>query len=104
MSDMDRITEHITGLWQQPGTDGIISDACARVISSLYHNGQASLGYAFASTGAIPPNQLAIWDELFPNLWQLSSQERIHAMHLYTYLRAQKPRGPVNGWAALWLN
>lgn len=104
MSDMDRITEHITGLWQQPGTDGIISDACARVISSLYHNGQASLGYAFASTGTIPENPLALWDEMFSNLRELPGQERIHAMYLYVYLRETGPRGPVNGWAALWLN
>ncbi|UKD53665.1 hypothetical protein L3Q65_38130 [Amycolatopsis sp. FU40] len=104
MSDMDLVHGHIVDMWKQPQTTNIVSDACARVIASLYHNGQASPGYSFVSTGAIPEDPLAVWDDLFSNLWELPTQERIFAMYLYVYLIAIGQRAPVEGWANLWLD
>jgi hypothetical protein len=36
-----------------------ISDACARVIASLYHEGQSSSSYALASSGATLSSQIS---------------------------------------------
>lgn len=83
-----------------------ISDACARVIASWWYSGQASLGYAFVSTGAIPDNPSDLWQELFLKEYQgdeLSPRDRDAANMLGTYLQKAGPRGPVEGWSNLWV-
>jgi hypothetical protein len=81
-----------------------ISDACARVIASQWHNGQASLGYSFASTGAIT-DPSALWRELIPDYDALQrGSDRDAANMLGTYLANAGIRGPVTGWSNLWLS
>lgn len=83
---------------------GEITDACARVIASWWHNGQASLGYAFTSTGAIPDDPSDLWRELCAADYQrMAPQDKRAADALGTYLRAAGPRGPVDGWSTLWV-
>lgn len=81
-----------------------ISDACARVIASMYHTGQASESYAFASTGAIPEESGYITRQLFPELDGLSADEMLILGALGTYLINRPDRGPVEGWSRLWLS
>jgi len=88
-----------------------ISDSCARVIASMYHDGQASESYAFTSTGVILSDDL--WREFFPTYSTpnagyaaLSADERLLADMMGTYLgnrRIAGNAGPVNGWSTLWL-
>lgn len=81
-----------------------ITDACARVIASMYHSGQASLGYSFASTGTIGEDSTPLWRELFDDYKGMSVDEKLLADMLGTYLvNADHPRGPVEGWSGLWL-
>lgn len=83
-----------------------ISDACARVIASLYHNGQASMSYAFASTGVIT-NATALFREMFPDYDALSDDEKRMCSMLGTYIiRASDANGTrpaVKGWPGMWL-
>jgi hypothetical protein len=80
-----------------------ISDACARTIGAMYHNGQASPGYSFASTGAIS-DPTEVWRDLFGFAgWPLTPREEIAGDMLGTYLTQAGPRGPVPGWSQLWI-
>lgn len=83
-----------------------VSDACARVIASWYHNGQASLGYSFVSTGAIPEEPSDVWHDLTDNGKSYESADRDdrEALNMLgTYLTNAGPRGPVDGWSNLWV-
>ncbi|WP_199431205.1 hypothetical protein [Qaidamihabitans albus] len=80
-----------------------ISDAAARTIAALYHGGQASFGYSFASTGAIT-DPSDIWRDLFASTYlELPRTEQELADRLGTYLIRCGPRPPVPGWAELWI-
>lgn len=100
MSDETKITINCRAA-QAAGHE--IDDATARVIASLYHSGQASLGYSFGSTGAIPEDTSRLWRELFPFYRGLSQDERLWADMLGTYLLHHGERGPVDGWSLLWV-
>lgn len=100
----------------------VISDGCARTIAALWHGGQASRAYAFASTGAIvadpysdDPADMAeataeapaeLWRELFgpPAAYaDLSADWRRAADQLRAYLTDHGARGPQPGWSSLWV-
>lgn len=102
MGDMENVMREVNA---KEGR-GEISDACARVIASLYHDGQASQSYSFASTGTIA-NATALFRELFPDYDSLSEDEKRMASMLGTYIiratDANGTRPPVGGWADLWL-
>src|SRR5262249_29168665 len=99
--------------------DREISDACARVIASWHYAGQASAGYAFVSTGTIPPDIMTeddpsevwyagseqVWRELFGDghYESLPADGRLAADMLGTYLLKAGTRGPVAGWSRLWV-
>lgn len=99
--------------------DREISDACARVIASWHYAGQASDGYAFVSTGAIPEDLMTeddsseiwwsgpsqVWDDLFGrgHYDTLSADDKLAADMLGTYLVRAGTRGPVAGWSQLWV-
>lgn len=86
-----------------------ISDACARVIASMYHEGQASRSYSFASTGYIGDSAYGtspLWREMFPNYTSMPKEEAFLADMMGTYLLARLRRdemGKVEGWSDLWL-
>lgn len=83
-----------------------ISDGCARTIASWYHNGQASLGYSFVSSGAIPAEPSDVWHDLTDNGKAYESAERDDRTALDmlgTYLTNAGPRGPVDGWSNRWV-
>ena len=99
MNDMDKVKAEVQAKWGREE----ISDACARVIASWHHGGQATQGYAFVSTGAIS-DPSALWRELFLDCYpQMSRQERLDADMVGTYLNHHGPRGPVDGWSSLWV-
>jgi hypothetical protein len=92
-----------------------ISDSAARVIASMYHEGQTSASYGFASTGHITSARdqavrdldvALLWRDLFPRYDQLSTDERLLADMLGTYLIQRNRDGRldvVEGWPHLWL-
>lgn len=83
--------------------DEEISDACARVIASMYHGGQSSIGYAFASTGVLPEDSGDLCRGLFGPYDGLSADERLLFDMLGTYAVNREDRGTVQGWSRLWL-
>ena len=105
MSDDQLIASHIR---YAQARQQEISDACARMIASQYHDGQASDSYAFTSTGAISDPD-TVWRDLFylrtgdAMYFHMNTQEQAKADMLGTYLIHAGPRGPVDGWASLWL-
>lgn len=86
-----------------------ISDACARVIASLYHSGGNSFTATLASTGEIRRAATAggLCRELFgPTTYSsLSADERLMFDMMGTYLlsRLKAGRRTVEGWSGLWL-
>lgn len=81
-----------------------IPDAVARVIASLYHEGQASVSYSFASTGAIPETADDLWREMWPSGYDgLSDDEKVLFGMFGTYALNRADRGPVPGWSRLWI-
>ena len=100
-TDFDRAVSHARAA-QERGEE--ISDECARVIGALYHGGQASIGYAFTSTGALPDNTGDLCRDLFgPYDGPLTADERLLFDMLGTYGINREHRGPVVGWSRLWL-
>lgn len=80
-----------------------IFDGEARTIAALFHNGQASPSYSFASTGAIEdPTEL--WRDLFGDYSRLLPDEQLVADMMGTYLSARADRGPVPGWSHMWVD
>lgn len=79
-----------------------IDDATARVIASMYHEGQASVTYSFTSTGAVTDPTDVYW-EAFPDYNALSAEEKLLADMFGTYLMVCGARPPVAGWSRLWL-
>ena len=79
-----------------------IDDATARVIGSIWHNGQASQSYLFASTGAIL-DPTSLYQELFPYYDAMPGEEQLIADMMGTYLTAAGPRANVEGWSKLWV-
>lgn len=85
-----------------------ISDACARVIASWWHGGQASAGYSFTSTGAITTDDPSdLWRELGGTDRDGQPEWMRDALDcLGTYLVRRfndGERGPVAGWSGLWV-
>lgn len=108
-----------------------ISDACARAIAALWHGGQRSRAYAFASTGAIlsdadpatdTPEDIQehhhnaptlLWREIFlaptahngtrcTQYEALDPDWQLAADMFGTYLTQFTARGPQAGWSNLW--
>jgi hypothetical protein len=110
MDDPDKIQAEVAAAAHE-GRE--ISDACARMIASLWHGGQGTSGYSFASTGAIPDDPHLVWRDLFgpwnPRRGEFeayadSGRQDQRAMDaLGTYLHNAGPRGPVAGWSDKWL-
>lgn len=100
MSDTAKIIAHLESL-----PDGaLMSDACARVVAMQWHGGQSSALYALGSSGAITDDAFGeICAELRPvqEARDLDGQQALGA--LLTYVAERGERGPVDGWAALWL-
>lgn len=85
------------------GENREIDDATARVIASLYHSGQWSDSYSFASTGAIA-DASDIWHCCFPDYAGLENErEKLIADMLGTYLLNRADKSAVPGWSKLWL-
>ena len=83
-----------------------ISDACARTIASWFHNGQASAGYAFTSTGAITTDDPSdLWRELGGDTYADQRPWMRAALDcLGTYLTNRRAsREAVPGWSTLWV-
>lgn len=98
MSDWKRIMAEVR-LARRGGRE--ISDAAARMIGAMYHEG--ALSVSFSSTGAVPQNADALWSELFPDWERLNRDERTAASLMLTYLVKHAGRGPVEGWSDLWI-
>lgn len=86
-----------------------IDHGTARTIASMYHEGQATIGYAFASSGVmLDVESDGVIRDLFPDGWHASASadERLLLDMLGTYLseRARNGEtGPVDGWSRLWV-
>jgi hypothetical protein len=97
MSDDEKIAAHLASL-----PDGaLMSDACARMVAVLWHGGQSSALYALGSSGAITEDaghELREQDRA-----KLSPGDRAELDALLTYVEHHGVRGPVAGWASLWL-
>lgn len=110
MRDLDKIRVEVACAERE---DREISDACARMIASLWHGGQDTLGYSSASTGAIPDDPSLLWRDLFgpwnprrgvfETYYKASRQDQRVMDALGTYLHTVGPRGPVTGWFGQWL-
>lgn len=89
--------------------ESLISSACARMIASQYHSGQASDLYSFASTGFISDTLLDTINREFEAIEEVPpgrSPERHKLSHLAMYVAERKSRGDVaavEGWSNLWL-
>jgi len=82
----------------------LISDACARVIASQWYSEKA--GTAFMDRGLIGCRPDTLWSRLFqPEYDQgtMTPDDREAADALRAYLQNAGRRGPVRGWADLWL-
>ena len=90
-----------------------ITDACARVIASLYHDGGART-LAFVASGFITESFVTeyagssteLYRLFFPNYGALSADERLLADMLGTYLVQRVIAGnggTVEGWTELWI-
>lgn len=84
-----------------------ISDACARVVASWWHDGQASAGDSFVSTGAITtPDPSDLWRELGRDAdgqpeWMVDA---LDCLGTYLVRRFNDGKaGPVAGWSGLWV-
>lgn len=106
MGDWEKIMREVKA---KAGLDEI-SDACARMIASVYHGGQYTAGYAFASSGAICCAD-EVWRDLFgpfehgqyKTYAACNGDEKLAADMLGTYLVNKGTRGRVPGWSTLWL-
>ncbi len=88
-----------------------ISDACARVIASMYHGGftgplRSSHGYSFVSTGTIPEPADALWLELFGPYDKLRSDDERLLFGMFGTYALNRPDREVGvpGWSSLWLD
>jgi hypothetical protein len=99
----DAVSAAITADLLDPNA-GEISDACARVIASWFHDGQSSAGYSFVSTGAIA-DPTDVYRDLTPGDVYNDQPEWMQAALscLGTYLSNRADRGPVSGWSNLWV-
>jgi hypothetical protein len=80
-----------------------ISDACARVIASLYHEGGTSPSASFAAAGVIPADPACLWQDLFGAVYGRMGPDKALADMFRAYLADAGQRGPVSGWSRLWL-
>lgn len=83
-----------------------ISDAAARVVASMYNDGQGSRTYSLASTGNIGDRADGLCNLMFGYYGHLSADERLLYDMMGAYLRARvrdNRTGPVEGWSDLWL-
>ena len=87
-----------------------ISDAAARVIAAMYHDGGTSLTSALASTGYIPihrDEQALLIKNVLSNMLDDSTMDEvlvITSLIQYILNRIQKQDfGTVPGWSNLWL-
>lgn len=100
MSDHDQI---LGALAEHHATGEPIPDAAARMIGAAYHNGQASPGYSFSSTGAISDAD-ALLSDLFTGTDPAESgPERAALAHYLEHRVRRGETGPVPDWSALWL-
>jgi hypothetical protein len=104
---VDRMTDQqaVTSACRRAQALGVeISDGTARTIAAMWHGGQDTAGYRFASTGAIEPDGVtAIWRDLGADYSTASADDRLALDMLGTYLLNRANRGPVAGWAHLWV-
>lgn len=81
-----------------------VSDAGARVISSMIHEGQESALYSLASSGAIVDG-LADELERDYNRADRNDQNEIRTwvVQLMDYIGGRETTDPIDGWSQLWL-
>ena len=79
-----------------------IDDGTARTIAALFHSGQSTAGYAFASSGAIS-DPTDVYRSLFKDYDRADAFERLAGDALGTYLVQAGVRGPVPGWSEHWV-
>ncbi|UNQ40936.1 hypothetical protein MPC38_06710 [Prescottella equi] len=102
LSDVDLVILEVAQANEQKRP---ISDAGARVIASMLHNGQGSAMYALSSSGAILEglDGEISRDEVMANTADLLEIQR-WAGELRTYVEQREDHGPVEGWHKLWLD
>jgi hypothetical protein len=88
----------------------IIGDGCARSLAAQWfggiYDGMFTDGYAFVSTGAIPQCLRDAWELLGITDWSeadLGHPDHAQLVALDRYLEHHGPRGPVEGWADIWI-
>jgi hypothetical protein len=102
--DSRKVGEHILAL---PNGE-VISDACARVIASWWHGGQASALYSLSSCGAV--SDRTAW-EVQNEINQLrtgktepeNETDEVALTHLLAYVERHAGRKPVESWSRLWI-
>lgn len=102
MNDWDAVMAEISA---KHGKEEI-SDACARTIASMYHNGQASIGYSFVSTGEIR-DASALWSDLTDNghAYNVGTEEEKRALDMLgAYFVSKGRRSQVAGWSDMWVS
>ena len=108
MSDVDVVREVLHHLrdangWRPFEKRKGIGDDVARVIASWWCPGDNTDTVAFVSTGAVPHDSSPLWFTLVPNFDVLDPDDQLAAEYLGTYLVCHAGRGPVPGWADLWV-
>lgn len=115
MAYMDDMEKALTECRKALAEGREISDACARVIASMFHCGQGSASYSFASTGRISASEdwssivadrSNLWGQMFPDYTVLAPGERLLGDMMGTYLLTRVKSGVVGavpGWSDLWL-
>lgn len=102
LSDVDLVILEVAQALEQKRP---ISDAGARVIASMLHNGQGSAMYALSSSGAILEAldaEIALDEVIAGNSDNLEIET--WAKQLRTYMEHREDHGPVEGWHNLWLD
>jgi hypothetical protein len=87
---------------------GHVSDGVAKVIASQWHDGPTTALHAFSAVGAIH-DQEQLLDEIDRELTRQKKAEHVNedavdVLNCLTdYVIKQSERGPVDGWADLWV-
>jgi hypothetical protein len=83
--------------------NGVISDACARVIASQWHGGQRSSLYSLSSCGAIDDRALSEIDQELGDREESGPEVKRPLIALRAYVLIKGQRGRQEGWSALWV-
>lgn len=80
-----------------------IDSACARVIASQLHDGQASALHDFVTTGIVDYERISRELEATLQDPEIDEHAQDRIAVLVTYLQSREDTGPVEGWSRIWL-